>query len=498
MLQLFLSHLNDVLAKGQRRLHILTMDFFRCAFASRPPSSGVGGTSLALAGLVSFNVKWASMMGARWCCTLFFLAAGIITARSSDDTVTSLEACFEVAHIADDVCAKLLNDSAQRLDCFQKTRAAELKCLERSQSEPVQPSVEEGTSNSRSKMAPSTAAPMDHTIPMDHSKDISDKQPGQLGLQSYPSPTTVEKNSPEQHAPPVSPDPASAPRFPANPGDRSNPIATPPKQQPQPSSMTRATGDSLSKDDFLETRRAKPPLEPTESHPLQNSEQRPKANVEGTPSQRTETSAEDKPRPDGCKPIGLTVSGEVFFPMECRELIERYKTISQGVAPSKADEIRRAVVKDSPLGSAEQLEALKGRSISDTKTSTAGAKSTAAAADTTPSVTNSVPTEGKPTALETGPDKAEPGSNAVGTKTGASNADDKFNAVDEKSSADRPVDMASDEHNAVAGMPKNIPLPRPSRRDRVSAQAPNCTHFRSYNARSATYRDFSGKTRPCR
>src|SRR5215471_5329412 len=42
-----------------------------------------------------------------------------------------------------------------------------------------------------------------------------------------------------------------------------------------------------------------------------------------------ESSAKDEPPPGACKPIGLTVSGEVVFPLECRDFIERHKAMTQ-------------------------------------------------------------------------------------------------------------------------------------------------------------------------
>src|SRR5215470_12886835 len=38
---------------------------------------------------------------------------------------------------------------------------------------------------------------------------------------------------------------------------------------------------------------------------------------------------DDQPPPGACKPIGLTVSGEVVFPLECRDFIERHKAMTQ-------------------------------------------------------------------------------------------------------------------------------------------------------------------------
>jgi hypothetical protein len=70
------------------------------------------------------------MMLARLIGSVVFLTAGLVGARSANESMTGLESCFQVARIADAICSKLPNDPAQRLDCFQKTRSAQLECLE--------------------------------------------------------------------------------------------------------------------------------------------------------------------------------------------------------------------------------------------------------------------------------------------------------------------------------------------------------------------------------
>jgi hypothetical protein len=52
-----------------------------------------------------------------------------VCAQSASDRITGLTACFELARGADTICAKPENDAAQRLDCFQKARTAQLECL---------------------------------------------------------------------------------------------------------------------------------------------------------------------------------------------------------------------------------------------------------------------------------------------------------------------------------------------------------------------------------
>src|SRR4051794_8271086 len=55
---------------------------------------------------------------------------GLANTRSANESMTGLDSCFQAAHIADAICSKLPHDSALRLDCSRKTRAAQLECLE--------------------------------------------------------------------------------------------------------------------------------------------------------------------------------------------------------------------------------------------------------------------------------------------------------------------------------------------------------------------------------
>src|SRR6266849_5522643 len=54
-----------------------------------------------------------------------------VCAQSANETVTGLESCFQSARRADSICSNPENDAAQRLDCLQKARTAQLECLQR-------------------------------------------------------------------------------------------------------------------------------------------------------------------------------------------------------------------------------------------------------------------------------------------------------------------------------------------------------------------------------
>src|ERR1700755_2231870 len=68
-----------------------------------------------------------------------------------------------------------------------------------------------------------------------------------------------------------------------------------------------------------------------------------------------ESPVKDEPPPGACKPIGLTVSGEVVFPLECRDFIERQQNVRRRPPPEpkpapKAAEAAPVVPDDKPTG----------------------------------------------------------------------------------------------------------------------------------------------------
>src|SRR5947207_15115578 len=75
-------------------------------------------------------MMWVRLIG-----SVFILGGGIVSARSAHESVAGLDSCIQVARIADAICSKLSDEPAQRLDCSQKSRAAQLQCLEQVLSE---------------------------------------------------------------------------------------------------------------------------------------------------------------------------------------------------------------------------------------------------------------------------------------------------------------------------------------------------------------------------
>jgi hypothetical protein len=58
------------------------------------------------------------------------IVGGGACAQPANQAIKGLESCFQVARLADAICSNATNDPVQRLDCFQKARAAQLECLQ--------------------------------------------------------------------------------------------------------------------------------------------------------------------------------------------------------------------------------------------------------------------------------------------------------------------------------------------------------------------------------
>ena len=172
---------------------------------------------------------WAWLIG-----SLFILAGGIICARSADEGTPGLESCFQAARIADAICSRMLNDPAQRLDCFQKTRAAQIECLEQVLSEtPAGSSARQDSSKSPSSGPPASAA-----LPEGSSNEVSPKQTSRTGS----SATSTESNlSQESNSPPKANPGMNPPELPGPPEATTGAVR--PDLSPKPAEHpTRPTG----------------------------------------------------------------------------------------------------------------------------------------------------------------------------------------------------------------------------------------------------------------
>ena len=138
-----------------------------------------------------------------------------------------------------------------------------------------------------------------------------------------------------------------------------------------------------------------------------------------------------------CMPIGVTASGEVAFPFLCKDFLERYKS---------AD---------------------KGYNSTDQKPASA---------------------QDKPAPKETAPVQ-EGVSGGAGEKT--ANKQPESTAPQPQGPAVEPVETAPS--SKIDKKPREVEK-KPREDDRG---APVCTHFRSYDRATETYRDFNGKVHSC-
>ena len=257
----------------------------------------------------------------------------------------------------------------------------------------------------------------------------------------------------------------------------------------------------------------------------------------------------EMPPPGGCTPIGVTVSGEIVFPFQCKDFIERMKSSSQRPVPPE----KPAVADGMPSPASQKFPVAEDKSSSDDKPVMTDEKETAppdkpAVAEQPPAPAEQKPAEQppvveqkpvvvdanpaapepkpvaaeanpaapepKPVAAETNPAAPEPKPVAAEAKPAAPEskpvaAEEKPAAPEQKPVANAvvsPSPSAAVEDSSPAIKPgEKIPLPRRAadrtkepRAKELKVTAALCTHFRSYNAAAGTYKDFSGKIRPCR
>jgi hypothetical protein len=165
-----------------------------------------------------------------------------------------------------------------------------------------------------------------------------------------------------------------------------------------------------------------------------------------------EPSAKEEPPPGGCMPIGLTASGEIVFPFQCKGFIERQRAANQ--KPVGAENERPAAADQKPDAAEEKNAAEQ------------------------PAATV------KPAIAEVKPAAAE----------------DKPAAVEEKTAAKKKGSMAPDNSKPVTEPVDSIRLPKRAEREarERTIGPPGCTQFRTYDATSGTYRAFDGQRRQCR
>jgi hypothetical protein len=192
------------------------------------------------------------------------------------------------------------------------------------------------------------------------------------------------------------------------------------------------------------------------------------------PLQRT-GSSEAGPPPGDCTPIGITASGEIVFPLTCRDFIEWHKAADR-TSSGKDAKPAPAEISKAPLAP----EASKAPTTGEARRAPATAEADKPPADTEPTK--------PPTAADSSPadDKeAKPAATqALVDPAARPSANQAAGAPDATGHSEA-------EPATTAALPK-----RGKGRNRVAGTAA-CTKFRSYDAVTASYRDFNGRRRPC-
>jgi hypothetical protein len=208
--------------------------------------------------------------------------------------------------------------------------------------------------------------------------------------------------------------------------------------------------------------------------------------------------SKEEPPPGGCMPIGVTASGEVVFPFLCRNFIEQHraaneqppaldKPVAHPAAEMPASPQKPVAAETPPAAekTAATEDARRKAADADGKNAESVAAEKPASAQK-PAVAETPPVAEKAAAAEDNPKApdAERKNVAEGKSTGS------VAAAEHKDTATNPSDATADELSTAA-----VPAKRAEKKKKGSL---DCKSFRSYDAASSSYRDYSGHVRPCR
>lgn len=203
-------------------------------------------------------------------------------------------------------------------------------------------------------------------------------------------------------------------------------------------------------------------------------------------------SSDDGPPPGGCTPIGVTVSGEIVFPMTCKDFIERHKAADRAATAAETKPVTAEASK-----APATVVVSKAPTAVETGTALTTGEASRAAATAELSVA--------PAAVEASKATSAPDSAKSSDENDANPVPIKPAPI--KAQADDPV---RPETKQAAAATEGADLAKPSadpattaaveKRSRARnrlAGSPGCTRYRTYNAASRTYRDFGGNRRSC-
>lgn len=205
-------------------------------------------------------------------------------------------------------------------------------------------------------------------------------------------------------------------------------------------------------------------------------------------------SSDDGPPPGGCTPIGITVSGEIVFPMTCKDFIERHKAADRAATAAEAKpaaaQASKAPDAVEPARAPPAVEASKTPTVVETGNAqtTGEAGRAAATAELSPA----------PAAVEARKAPTAPDSAKSSGQNEAKPADVKAPAEEAVQPVTKQAAVAVEGADTVKPVSDPATTAALSKRARARlAGASDCTKFRTYNAASRSYRDFNGQRRSC-
>jgi hypothetical protein len=205
-------------------------------------------------------------------------------------------------------------------------------------------------------------------------------------------------------------------------------------------------------------------------------------------------SSDDGPPPGGCTPIGITVSGEIVFPMTCKDFIERHKAADRAATAAEAKpaaaQASKAPDAVEPARAPPAAEASKAPAAVETGNAqtTGEAGKAAATAELSPT----------PAAVEARKAPTAPDSAKSSGQNDAKPAEVKAPADEAVSPVTKQAAVTAEGADTVKSLAEPATTAALSKRARARlAGASDCTKFRTYNAASRSYRDFNGQRRSC-
>lgn len=197
-------------------------------------------------------------------------------------------------------------------------------------------------------------------------------------------------------------------------------------------------------------------------------------------------SSQDGPPLGGCNPVGITASGEIVFPMTCKEFIERYKAADRNSTASQTKPADADASKAPDAVEASKAPATVEASKAPDAVETSKAPATADASKA-------------PDVVEAGKEPITAGANNKAPTMAKSDEKDAKPA-EARAAADQATMPATKQAAAVPASIEPDTTAGVSKRTRAGkrlAGSPGCTRFRTYDAASRTYRDFGGQRRSC-